>query len=379
MVQLLLIQPEWHVVLLSVLALLAAFGIWIDTTKLGKSVSGIAAVLIVSMLLSNIGVIPRSAAVYDIVWTYLVPAAIPLLLLKADLRKIIVETKGMLGAFFLGAIGTLIGAVLGFYLLPLGESAHKLAGVFSATYIGGSMNMVAVSQAVGLEPSLTSVSLAADNVVGVIFLIFLSVVPSIAIFRRWFNSSAENANEAPSENIPREEKTIFSLLSVSFALGLTFAICALGNAIAAYFDLSGFSIMFITAITIIIANIFPKQLRLLQGDYELGLLFMYLFFIVIGVSANVAEMLENALLIAVYATLIIVCHTVVIFGGSRFLKLDLIEVIVVSNACVAGPPSAAALAAAKGRRDLVVPAVLLGVFGYVVANFIGVMLFVYLS
>ena len=269
--------------------------------------------------------------------------------------------------------------MLGFYLLPLGESADKLAGVFSATYIGGSMNMVAVSQAVELAPSLTSVSVAADNVVGVIFLIFLSMVPSIALFRRWFNYSTESSNETSSEKAVSEEKTVFSLLSVSFALGLTFAICAVGNAIAAYFDLSGFSIMFITAITVIIANIFPKQLRLLQGDYELGLLFMYLFFIVIGVSANVSEMFENALMIAAYAMLIIVCHTVVIFGGSRFLKLDLVEVIVVSNACVAGPPSAAALAAAKGRRDLVVPAVLLGVFGYVVANFIGVMLFVYLS
>ena len=61
-----------------------------------------------------------------------------------------------------------------------------------------------------------------------------------------------------------------------------------------------------------------------------------------------------------------------IFGASRLFRLDLMEVVIASNACAAGPASAAALAAGKQRPDLVAPAVLLGVFGYAIANFIGV-------
>jgi len=55
-------------------------------------------------------------------------------------------------------------------------------------------------------------------------------------------------------------------------------------------------------------------------------------------------------------------------------SLFLAEVIIASNACAAGPTTAAALAASKGWRTLVTPAIMLGVFGYVVANFVGVFL-----
>jgi len=302
-----------------------------------------------------------------------------LLLLKADLRRVIAETGGMLIAFFMGAIGTTIGTLIGYYTLPLGEHGPKLAGVFSATYIGGSMNMAAVSQSVSLDPAVAVASVAADNVVGVAYLAFLAMVPSMAFFR-WLYKSSEISNSENNETKRTAKKPPYlNLMHLGFAVGLSFAICACGKALAEYLGLGSYSIMFITAITLFIANVFPKPLMKLQGDYEIGLFLMYLFFVAIGVSADVVAMLDKALVIALFALIIIVCHGVFIFGASRFFKLDLFEVVIASNACASGPASAAALAAGKGRHDLVAPAVLLGVFGYAVANFVGVMLATWLG
>ena len=369
-----LIHADWTFALWSALFFLAAFGFWADTTKLGRNVSGVALILAVSMLLSNIGVLPKSAEPYGIIWSYLVPLAIPLLLLKADLRRVISETGGMLVAFFLGAIGTTFGALLGYYILPLGAESHKLAGVFSATYIGGSMNMAAVSQSVELDPSIAIASVAADNVVGVLYLAFLALVPSLAFFRWWFKSDEKATTTDMKEDMVEQKNPPLDLKHLGFAIGLSFLICGCGKAIANYLDVNSYSIMFITAITLVVANIFPSHLKKIKGDYEIGLFLMYLFFVAIGISADIGAMLDKALVIALYAAIIIVCHGVVIFGGSRFFKLDLFEVVIASNACASGPASAAALAAGKGRHDLVAPAVLLGVFGYAVANFVGVML-----
>ena len=61
---------------------------------------------------------------------------------------------------------------------------------------------------------------------------------------------------------------------------------------------------------------------------------------------------------------------VVLIG--RFMKLDLAEVMIASNACILGPVPAAALAASKGWRPLVTPGILVGLFGYAVATFIGI-------
>ncbi|PCI54687.1 MAG: hypothetical protein COB36_09120 [Alphaproteobacteria bacterium] len=375
-----LVHADWTFALWSILTLLAAFGFWADTTKLGQNISGVALIMALAMALSNFGVLPMTAPAYDVVWSYLVPLAIPLLLLKADLRKVISETGDMLAAFFLGAIGTTIGALIGYFLLPLGEEAPKLAGVFSATYIGGSMNMAAVTQSVGLDPSIATASVAADNVIGVMYLAFLAMVPSMAFFRWWFKISVSEKKSQDSEADVTEKPVVhLELKHMAFVLGLSFAICAAGKAMATYFGVDGYSIMFITAITIAVANIFTKQLKNFQGDYEIGLFLMYIFFAAIGISADVVAMLDKAMVIAVYAAIIVVCHAVFIFGMSRFFKLNLFEVVIASNACASGPASAAALAAGRGRHDLVAPAILLGVFGYAVANFVGVMLATWLG
>ncbi|RFF26277.1 MULTISPECIES: DUF819 domain-containing protein [unclassified Wenzhouxiangella] len=375
-----MIQADWTFALWAVLAALAALGFWSDRTRLGRNVSGLAIVLATGMLLSNLGVLPKQAPVYNVVWVYLVPLAIPLLLLKADLRRVLAETRGMLVPFVLGAVGTILGALLGIWLLPLGEHTAKLAGVFSATYIGGSMNMAAVTQAVDLDPSVATASVAADNVVGVFYLAFLALAPSLSLLRRWFRVTGDGSQMTGDESghtpndgsEPESAITPLDPLHLGIAVALSFTICAVGQALAIWFGVGGYAILFITALTVLLANAFPHQLRRLEGDYEIGLFLMYLFFAAIGISADVAAMISSALEIAAFAAIIVLCHALAIFGLGRLFRTDLMDSVIASNACAAGPASAAAMAAGKGRPDLVAPAVLLGVFGYAVANFIGV-------
>ncbi len=371
-----MIQPDWTFAIWAVLALLAALGFWADQTRLGRNVSGLAIVLATGMALSNLGVMPKNAPVYGIVWSYLVPVAIPLLLLKADLRRVLSETRGLLLPFALGAAGTTLGAVLGFWMLPLGDSAPKLAGVFSATYIGGSMNMAAVTQAVELDPALATASVAADNVIGVFYLALLALAPSLRWVRRWFRTDAARLEAATVEGRDHadapETRTRLDLVHLGLGLGLSFTLCAMGQVLAGAFGVPGYAILFITALAVLAANLFPRQLARLEGDYEIGLFFMYLFFAAIGLSADVAAMITSALIVAAYAALIVMVHALAVFGLGRLFRVDLMDAVIASNACSAGPASAAAMAAGKGRPDLVAPAVLLGVLGYAVANFIGI-------
>jgi len=377
-----LIHADWTLVLWAALMFLAALGFWADKTPLGRNVSGVAIVLAVSMALSNLGVLPKSAEAYNVVWLYLVPVAVPLLLFKANLRRVLKETSSMLVAFCLGAIGTTIGALLGYFLLPLGEHGADLVGIFSATYIGGSMNMAAVGQALQVDPSVMTASVAADNVVGVMYLTFLALVPSLALFRWWYRHSTQTNPETveAAERAAAEVNTGgINLAHAGFALGLSFLICAISAALAERLGIGSYSILFITALALVVANIFPRQLAKLTGDYEIGIFFMYVFFAAIGMSADIAAMLNHALILAGYVLLIVVCHAVTVFAGSRLFKLELMEVVIASSACAGGPASAAALAAGKNRPDLVAPAVLLGVFGYAVANFVGIGLAVWLA
>ncbi len=375
------ISSESHFAVWATMFALASFGLWAETNRLGKTVSGVVFALGGAMIMSNSGIIPKSAPAYNLVWTYMVPMAIPMLLFKANLRRIIPETRGMLVAFLLGATGTVCGALIGFSIIPLGENGAAIVGTMTASYIGGSMNYAAVGEALEVESSLFLAGAAADNVVGVFYMASLALLPSLSLLRRWLPSPIiEAAEQQVDIEVEHKDETInLNLLHIALTFLLSLSICALANLLADWMGLSRFSILFITAITVLIANLFPKAMDTLEGDFEVGILMMYLFFVTVGASADIAMMLDSAMMIVALTIIIVVVHMIVIFTGSRLFKLDLAEVIIASNACAAGPTTAAALAASKGWRTLVTPAVMCGVFGYVIANFIGVFLGGWLS
>ena len=69
---------------------------------------------------SNLGVIPASAPnVYGTVNKFLLPLAVPMLLLAADMRKVITHTGQLLAAFVVGAVGTTLGTLVAFKFIPL--------------------------------------------------------------------------------------------------------------------------------------------------------------------------------------------------------------------------------------------------------------------
>ena len=48
------------------------------------------------------------------------------------------------------------------------------------------------------------------------------------------------------------------------------------------------------------------------------------------------------------------------------------EMCIASAVCIGGPASGPAIASAKGWRDLVIPGVLAGSFGYAIGSFVGI-------
>jgi uncharacterized membrane protein len=370
-----LISPDWDFALWAVLIGIAGFGFWADSTRFGRQVSGVGIMLAVAMIFGNLGVIPHAAPAYDVVWDFLIPVAVPLLLLKANLRRIIPETGPMLGAFFLGVAGTLIGAVLGLLLLPLGDIGPDLAGILSATYIGGSMNFAAVAEALEFtESTLLTATLAADNVVGTLHILVVVLIPSIAILRKWIPSPIVETAEplAHDEPTPGAEALPFNPVHICLVLTISLCIGAVGYGLAGFLNIPNYGILFITAITLLVANVFHHQLENLHGGFETGMMMMYIFFATIGAGADVAVMIDAGVMIFIYASFIVLTHVVVIVLGAKLFKMDLAEVVVASLACIGGPVAPAAISASRGWRTLVTPGLMVGILGYAIANFIGV-------
>ncbi|MCF8261600.1 MAG: DUF819 family protein [Melioribacteraceae bacterium] len=370
-----LISADNNWFLWSILLGVAAFSLWAEKTKLGAKLSGAMIAIISTFVLSNLSIIPSSAPAYDVVWSYLVPLAIPLLLFKANLRKILKEAGPTLIAFTMGGIGTVIGTVIAFHLIPLGEEGWQLAGIFCSTYIGGSMNFVAAAEAVQLRSGdILSAGIAADNLIMTVYFLILFALPSIKFLQKLFpNKHQENAEiNDNEENYFEEEDGGITLANLSMSLFVSTTICAVGYLFADLSGIDGIGILVVTALVIIIATSFPKQIGAIEGGDKIGMFFMSIFFAAIGASANIKIVMEYGSILFLFAALILLIHLIFLLTAGKLLKLDLAEMVVASNANMGGPTTAAAMAAARKWKDLVIPAILCGTLGYAIATFIGV-------
>jgi uncharacterized membrane protein len=356
-----------------------AFGLGAESRPWGQKLGGPLLLLAIAMAASNLGVIPYSAPIYGTITGFLVPMAIPLLLMRADFRTIFVESGPMLIAFLVAAGATVAGAFAGVWLVDMGPLEAQVAGTITSSYIGGSLNFVATAEAVGIrDSSIYVASLSADAVGAVIFLILLMLLPSIRFIREAMPSKFIGRETQPVVTeggaAPGSQPAPFRLTQAANGLAISLVVCGLAAVVSKLWDAESLFILVVTVLSLLVANLAKPVIRHVASEFELGTLFMYIFFVAIGAGANLGEVLGAALPIIAFIVVMVLVHLVLLVIIGRFLKLDLAEVLIASNACILGPAPAAALAASKGWQALVAPGILVGMFGYAIATFIGVAL-----
>lgn len=74
-----------------------------EKTKIGSAVSGALVSTLIGLAASNLGIISSEAPAFAIVLNFLLPLAVPLLLFRADLRRVVQSTGKLLLAFVIGS------------------------------------------------------------------------------------------------------------------------------------------------------------------------------------------------------------------------------------------------------------------------------------
>jgi uncharacterized membrane protein len=372
-----LISADQTFALSAIIMLTVAFGLWAESRPWGQKVGGPLLLLAISMALANAGVIPHSAPVYDQIGGLLVPMAIPLLIMRADFKTIFTESGPMFVTFLVATGATFAGALVGVWLVDMGPLEAQIAGTITSSYIGGSLNFVATAEAVGIRDSSIYVAgLSADAVGAVFFLAALMLMPAIRLVRESlpskFIGAAGQAPQSVKGLAEQAPAPPFDLRQAANGLALSLTVCALSAALTSLLQLESLFILVVTALSVLVANFAKPIVRQVSSEFELGTLLMYIFFVAIGAGADLGDVLGSALPILMFIGVMVAVHLLLMVAVGRLLKLDLAEVMIASNACILGPAPAAALAASKGWRPLVTPGILVGLFGYAIATFIGV-------
>ena len=113
-----LVSPNDHWVIWTFLVGMATLSLYLEERfAVVKKITGAVVALLSGMIVSSAGILPTESPSYDVVWNYVVPLAIPLLLIKTDVRTMFRESGRLMGAFHISALGTIIGGVVAVALL----------------------------------------------------------------------------------------------------------------------------------------------------------------------------------------------------------------------------------------------------------------------
>ena len=393
------ISDESTWILWAVLASCAALAIYLEQKYTWASkVTGCILALTFTLILSNLKIIPTEAPVYDAVWGYVVPLAVPMLLFNADIKKIGRDSGRVLIIYLLSGIGTILGGFVAYFALKNAIPAlNDIVPMFVGTYTGGSVNFVAMSQQYKVPGATVSAALVADNLLMALYFFTLMALPTMAVIKKHYKMPLVNVLEEQSESDKEANKTMaakywgakeISLKDIAFTVALSFVIVAISDKLATVFGdlfkgegavsailggLLGNKYLLMTTFTMIIASVFPKQISSIRGSQEIGTFLIYLFFAVIGAPASIGLILRESPLLLVFALIVVLINLIVSLIFGKLFKFNIEEIIIASNANVGGPTTAAAMAVSKGWTELIVPALLVGTLGYVIGNYYGIL------
>ncbi|WP_017549861.1 DUF819 family protein [Salinicoccus carnicancri] len=389
-----LISPDESWLLWGILVGWAAFSIYLEQKfEWASKLSGAIIALVGAMLLANFGVIPIESPTYDIVWAYVVPLAIPLLLFQSNIIRIWKESGRLLMIFLISSIGTVAGAIIAFFLLKeYIPAVDQIGAMLTGSYTGGGVNFAAMATRFDVGGETVSSTVVADNLLMALYFLVLITIPAVGFFKKNYRApyideiernGADNGNQAASYWKRKE----ISLSDIALAVGSSFVIVAVSFKLAEFFTnvipddanifltvlrgIIGDDYLMLTTITLLLVSFIPRYFTSINGAQEIGTFLIYIFFVVIGVPASIPLIIQNAPLILLFAAIIVFINMIVSFSFGKFFKFSLEEIILSSNANIGGPTTAAAMAISRGWTKLVGPILIIGTLGYIIGNYIG--------
>ncbi len=370
----------------AVLCLLIAFAEWLSRQKHFRFLGSALIVILATAVLANLRILPSSQnapALYDGVFNYIAPLAIFFLLLDVRLKDLRQAGLPMLVLFSLGVVATMAGVFVGYRLLaPQNhgvEKAYAVAGMFTGTYTGGSVNLNAVALQFGVTKSGTLFAAinAADNIITTIWIVATLLLPRLLqqIWPRGAGSSAATAESVAPE---LEAKEPFRVTDLSLLLALGLGSLFLSQLVSQWLPFIPY-VLTLTTASLILAQI--PAIQRLRGATVLGYFTVLLFLAVVGAYCDLGALIANGAVagtLLAWVTIIVGIHGLILFGLGGLFRQDWAIIAVASNANIGGATSAGVLATAIGRGDLRLPGILAGSLGNAVGTYAGVLVALYL-
>lgn len=334
----------------------------------------------IPMMASTAGLINAQSPLYSWAASMLLPMSLFILLITVDIRAILRLGPQAILMFFAGGVGIGLGTCLAFALFKPLVGGEFWAGfaALSASWTGGSANMIAVKEALGTPDAVFTPMVIVDTIVPYAWMGILVIAAGHQEKIDRFNRADRRILDEISRRLAADQP-----IKARIKPAPAFAIILLASAggiaaqnIAAHLPvvknvISTTAWAVIAASTLAILMSFgPVKSLERHGSSKIGYFMLYFVLTTIGAKASISNIGHAALLIAA-GCVIIAVHAAVLIVMTRLMRAPLFLAAVASQANVGGAASAPIVAEIY-QKGFASCGLLLAILGNIIGTYVGI-------
>ncbi len=334
------------------------------------------------MISTSLGIIPAESPLYRWITRYILPATLVLLLVTADLPAIYRLGFKTITMTLSGTLGIVIGGPVALALFQtwLPEDAWLGVGALAGSWIGGSMNMMAIAEGIGTPSSALGPLIIVDTVVGYSWLgILVFLAGRQNKIDKWFKADRSIVDDLNKRmELKRKEcsrpitvKDFSMMLGLAFGVG--FVCLQLGNmlpSVGKVISQFTWTIIIVTAVGLALS--FTKFSKLEDaGASQVGYVGLYILLASIGARADLRMIIDVPVFMLLGVVWIFI-HAVCLFTAAKLLRAPMFFVAAGSMANIGGPASAPVIASIY-QSALAPVGLLMAVLGGIVGTYAGLL------
>lgn len=334
------------------------------------------------MMASTFGLIDNKTPVLSLITIYLLPPSLLLLLVVVDVKAILRLGGMALAMFLIGSAGIIVGTVVsfGFFKNAVGIEFWAGFGALSASWTGGSANMIAAKEVLSVPDKVFAPMVVVDTIVPYVWMGFLIAAAGIQVGFDKLNRShrtvleelSARANMGSPQAVSRRTwRGVVRVLSFA-GLGGTLAqilavrLPVIKDVISTY----AWTIIIVSVLGLLF-SLTPARRLEKDGASKIGYFILYFVLTAIGAKADVANISSVLILIAA-GFVIIGIHVVFLLTGARFMRAPLFMVAAASQANVGGVASAPVVAEVY-QPGFAFVGLLMAILGNILGTYMGIL------
>ncbi len=318
--------------------------------------------------------------------------AIPLLLFSLDVKSWMKMAGKTFLSLALGLISVIITIFIGFFLFKdIIPEAWKVSGMLVGCYSGGTPNLAAIRMALDVDPGIYLVTHTYDLVVGALVLLFMITVAQrfFLTFMRPYKSLDKDKMNSATETYEDDYESYKGIFSravfprLLIAIGMAVVIIAVGFGLSKLItfivpvkekESIEMTIIILSITTLgIIASLVPAINRI-KKSFQSGMYLILVFCVVVASMADIRSFNLESWPILVFIVIAVPGALLLHALLSKIFNVDVDNFMIISTALSMSPPFVPVVAGALKNKEIIIPGLVVGIIGYALGNYLGVLI-----